>query len=81
MYSMTAVDERCGVLGGIILLGSAGVNGGEGRVAVCRFFVLLVSVGETRWIKIVQFTVPPIELYRIQNTLTNPIHTILITKT
>ena len=54
MYFMTAVDERCGILGGLFFLGSAVVNGGGGgSVAVCGFFMLLVSVGETRWMKIV----------------------------
>ena len=37
MFSMTAVDERCGVLGGIILLGLCCCQWEEGRVAVCRF--------------------------------------------
>jgi len=40
---------------GLFFLGSAVVNGGEGRVTVCGFFVLLICVGETRWIKIVPF--------------------------
>ena len=38
MYSMTAVDERCGVLGGIILLGSAVVNGGGGSSGGVQVF-------------------------------------------
>ena len=41
---MTAVDERCGVLGGIILPGLCCCQWGGGSVAVCGFFVLLVCV-------------------------------------
>ena len=43
VYSMTAVDERCDFLSGIILLGLCCSQWGEGRVVVCGFFVFLVS--------------------------------------
>ena len=51
MYCTIAVNERCGILGGVVVVVVVVVVGlcccrrGEGgRVAVCRFFVLLVCV-------------------------------------
>ena len=50
---MMAVNERCGILGGLFFLGSAVVDGGRGPSGGVQVFVHLLSVGEIRWIKIV----------------------------